>query len=182
MDNLVADVVAHDYHLTTGNLCTKYLLEMLTEYGHKEEAFRIATQTTYPGWGFMLANGATTLWERWEYLTGDAMNSHNHPMMGSIGSWFHKYVAGISPEFDRPAYEHFTIKPYIFDELDFAEGELQTVKGTIRSAWRKKGRTLTLDVTIPAGTSATVWIPNADGGHSAREVGSGTYQFKTRIK
>ena len=182
VDNLVADVVAHDYHLTTGNLCTKYLLEMLTEYGHKEEAFKIATQTTYPGWGFMLANGATTLWERWEYLTGDAMNSHNHPMMGSIGSWFHKYVAGISPEFDRPAYEHFTIKPYIFDELDFAEGELQTVKGTIRSAWRKKGRTLTLDVTIPAGTSATVWIPDAVGGHSAREVGSGTYQFKTRIK
>ncbi|MBQ0145079.1 MAG: family 78 glycoside hydrolase catalytic domain [Bacteroidales bacterium] len=181
VDNLVADVVAHDYHLTTGNLCTKYLLEMLTEYGHKEEAYRIATQTTYPGWGFMLANGATTLWERWEYLTGDAMNSHNHPMMGSIGSWFHKYVAGISPEFEKPAYEHFTIKPYIFDELDFAEGELETVKGTIKSAWHKKGRSLTLDVTIPANSTATVWIPSAKG-YTAKEVGSGTYQFKTSWK
>lgn len=178
VDNLVEDVKAHDYHLTTGNLCTKYLMEMLTEHGHVEEAYRIATQTTYPGWGFMLANGATTLWERWEYLTGDAMNSHNHPMMGSIGSWFYKYLAGINPEFKHPAFEHFTIKPCIVKDLDFAEGEMDTVKGKVRSAWHRKGRSLTLEVTIPAGTSATVFIPSSKG-YTSKEVGSGYHTFKT---
>ena len=98
----MADVKAHDYHLTTGNLCTKYLLEMLTENGYPEVAYKIATQETYPSWGFMLANGATTLWERWEYETGGAMNSHNHPMMGSVDSWFYKYVLGIRPEINGP--------------------------------------------------------------------------------
>jgi len=180
VNNLVEDVKAHDYHLTTGNLCTKYLLEMLTEHGQKEVAYKIATQTTYPGWGFMLANGATTLWERWEYLTGDAMNSHNHPMMGSADSWFYKYVAGINPEFETPAFSHFTIKPYIFDELDHAEGELQTVKGLVKSAWSKKGNALTMDISIPANTTATVYIPSAKG-YTTKEIGSGNYQFKSKL-
>lgn len=180
VDNLVADVKAHDYHLTTGNLCTKYLLEVLTEHGCHETAYKIATQTTYPSWGFMLANGATTLWERWEYLTGDAMNSHNHPMMGSVGSWFYKYVVGINPDFDAPAFSHFTIHPYIFEDLDFAEGELQTMKGLIRSSWTKKGRTLHLDVTIPANTRATVFIPSSKGG-KIQVVGSGEYHFKSTL-
>lgn len=181
VDNLAADVKAHGYHLTTGNLCTKYLLEQLTEHGHAEEAYRIATQTTYPSWGFMLANGATTLWERWEYLTGDAMNSHNHPMMGSVGSWLYKYVVGINPDFDHPAFEHFTIRPYIFTEMDFAEGELKTVKGTIRSAWKKKGHTLMLEVTIPANSRATVVLPSAKG-DIVHEVGSGEHRFKSILK
>lgn len=181
VDNLVADVKAHDYHLTTGNLCTKYLLEMLTEHGHKEAAYKIATQMTYPGWGFMLAHGATTLWERWEYLTGDAMNSHNHPMMGSVGSWFYKYVAGINPDFDKPAFEHFTVRPYIFNDLESAEGELDTVKGIVRSAWRKKGRALFLDVTVPANAQATVYVPSSKG-DAVHEVGSGEYHFKSILK
>ncbi len=84
--SLVREVARHDYHLTTGNLCTKYLLEVLSAEGHAEIAVAIATQTTYPGWGWMLANGATTLWERWELLTGGGMNSHNHPMLGSVGA------------------------------------------------------------------------------------------------
>jgi len=180
VENLAADVKAHDYHLTTGNLCTKYLLEQLTEHGHAEEAYKIATQTTYPGWGFMLENGATTLWERWEYLTGDAMNSHNHPMMGSVGSWFYKYVAGIQPEFDRPAFEHINIKPYVFAEMDHAEGELQTVKGKVSSSWTKKGKTLSLDVEIPAGTTATVGIPSRKG-YTYQEVGSGKHHFTSKL-
>lgn len=77
LENLVNDVVEKEYHLTTGNICTKYLLEVLTENGRIDEAYKIATQTTYPSWGYMLANGATTLWERWEYATGGSMNSHN---------------------------------------------------------------------------------------------------------
>lgn len=184
VDNLVADVKAQDYHLTTGNLCTKYLLEQLTEHGHAEEAYRIATQTTYPSWGFMLSKGATTLWERWEYLIGDAMNSHNHPMMGSIGSWFYKYVLGIRPDFDKPAFEHVFIHPCIFKDLEYAEGSLETVKGLVKVSWRKKGSRIYLDVTVPANTTATVYVPSARDreGYSLQEVGSGEHHFKSSWK
>jgi alpha-L-rhamnosidase len=82
--SLVKAVHENQDHLTTGNLCTKYVLEMLTKYGYGDLAFKIATQETYPSWGYMLANDATTLWERWEPLTGAGMNSHNHPMMVSF--------------------------------------------------------------------------------------------------
>ena len=205
VSNLAEDVKRHGYHLTTGNLCTKYLMEMLTEHGYAEVAYKIAAQTTYPGWGYMLANGATTLWERWEYATGDAMNSHNHPMMGSVDSWFYKYVLGIKPDINYPAFQKFTIRPVIFNELDFAEGELITVKGVIKSAWRKSNGILSLNVTIPANTTARICIPakNAgaiteggekltkikelvilpgeEDGYVVLQAGSGDYRFKTKI-
>jgi alpha-L-rhamnosidase len=203
--NLAEDVKKHDYHLTTGNLCTKYLLEVLTEQGHPEVAYRIATQTTYPGWGFMLSKGATTLWERWEYATGDAMNSHNHPMMGSVGSWFYKYILGITPDMQHPAFERFNIRPVIFNDLSFAEGELVTEKGTIKSAWKKNGKILNFDITIPANSTAIVYVPagniktltesgksigkvkelkflKEEGGYVILEAGSGTYSFRSAWK
>jgi len=203
VDNLVEDVKNHDYHLTTGNLCTKYLLEALTEYGHHEVAYKIATQETYPSWGYMLANNATTLWERWEYATGGTMNSHNHPMMGSIGSWFYKYVLGIIPDISGPGFEKFTIRPYMFKELSFAEGEFNSIKGIVKSSWRKESGYFNLDVTIPENTSATLFIPTSninsitesnqkikqvkgvtflrvEGDYGVYSVGSGTYQFKSK--
>ena len=201
--NLADNVEKYNYHLTTGNLCTKYLLEMLTEHGYAETAYKIAAQTTYPGWGFMLSKGATTLWERWEYATGDAMNSHNHPMMGSVGSWFYKYVLGINPDFQYPGFGQFTIKPFIFSDLTFAEGELNTVKGLIKTAWRKQGNTLTMNVTIPANTTARVYLPaktikdvtesgrsisrineinllGKEDGYVILKVGSGNYLFSVK--
>ncbi len=162
VDNLVEDVKKHDYHLTTGNLCTKYLLEVLTDYGYVDVAYKIATQTTYPSWGFMLKNGATTLWERWEFLTGDAMNSHNHPMMGSVGSWFYKYILGIVPSFEHPGFEQFTVKPYLPKDLTYANGSLNTVKGPVRVSWKKQGQFLLVDLVVPENTKAKVYIPTTD--------------------
>jgi alpha-L-rhamnosidase len=202
VDNLVNDVKEHDYHLTTGNLCTKYLLETLTENGYPEVAYKIATQETYPGWGFMLANGATTLWERWELGTTNAMNSHNHPMMGSVDSWFYKYILGIIPDINNPGFQKFTIHPYILNDLNFANGELNTVKGTIKSTWKKENGSLYLDITIPENSTAIVFVPaknsksitesNNDIVNSPEikllrtqsdcavfQVGSGTYHFKS---
>jgi alpha-L-rhamnosidase len=205
VENLAKDVANHHFHLTTGNLCTKYLLEMLTEYGHAEAAYRIASQTTYPSWGFMLSKNATTLWERWEYSTGDAMNSHNHPMMGSVGSWFYRYVLGIRSDFAHSGFEQFIIKPVIFNDLTFAEGELNTVKGVIKSAWRKNGNELSFRVTVPGNTKAIVYVPaqseksvsengkpvgkitgirflRKENGYVVLEAGSGNYQFKIKNK
>ena len=203
--NLADDVHRQQDHLTTGNLCTKYLMEMLTRYGEVDCAYRLATQTTYPSWGFMLENGATTLWERWEYATGDAMNSHNHPMMGSVDTWFYKYLLGIAADSEHPGFDRFTLHPYLPEELQSAEGSLQTVKGVIRSAWKKQKNVLEWNVTVPANSMATLWIPTSrpasvkEGGRSVSrvasirplqsvegyalyEVGSGDYRFTAALK
>ncbi|HWK59447.1 MAG TPA: family 78 glycoside hydrolase catalytic domain [Parapedobacter sp.] len=161
VESLVKDVKERGYHLTTGNICTKYLLEELTENGHIDVAYRIATQTTYPSWGFMIENGATTLWERWEYETGGSMNSHNHPMMGSVGSWLYKYLLGIRPTIEKPGFEAFVIKPYIPSGLDASEGTYQSIRGEVKSAWHKTGNRLVFEVGVPGNSVATVYVPAA---------------------
>jgi alpha-L-rhamnosidase len=150
----------------------------------------------------MLANGATTLWERWEYETGGAMNSHNHPMMGSVDSWFYKYIPGILPDISGPGFEKFTIHPVVLNDLDFAEGEFDSMKGKIKSAWKKEKGSIYLTVTIPGNSVATVYVPAkninsiTEGNRSVKKVkeikflfahdksavyqlGSGTYHFKS---
>lgn len=163
--NIVKDIVKNDYHLTTGNLTTKYLFEVLSMYGEVDTAYKLATQTTYPSWGFMMSNGATTIWERWEYETGYGMNSHNHPMYGSIGAWFYKYLAGISPV--EPGYKVFQIKPYMPAGLDHVSASVDTIYGAIRSGWEKKGDSLILDITVPCGSKAFIHIPS---GHKPKEI------------
>jgi alpha-L-rhamnosidase len=157
--NLVEDVKKHGYHLTTGNQCTKYLLESLSENGFIDVAYQIVAQTTYPSWGNMIQNGATTVWERWEFDTGPGMNSHNHPMLGSVGSWFYKYLLGIRPDNNYPGFERFTIAPAIPYDLEYAEGEYESVKGLIKVAWRQHDNKFVLDVQIPANSIAEVYLP-----------------------
>jgi alpha-L-rhamnosidase len=198
--NLVNDVKQQQYHLTTGNLCTKYVLESLTRYGHADSAFRIATQETYPSWGYMLANNATTLWERWEDLTGSGMNSHNHPMMGSVSSWFYKHLAGINVAEDGVGFDKIEIRPYFVNGLSSAEGQYETMYGIARSSWRKIDNKTEVEITVPANTQATLYLPappqvkitegglgvaGAEGvsgvdykdGVAIVKVGSGTYRF-----
>lgn len=156
--NIADDVITHDYHLTTGNLCTKYIMEVLTKYGYGDIAYRLITQTTYPSWGYMIENGATTIWERWEYETGGAMNSHNHPMYGAVSAWFYKYLAGINVDENNPGFGNITIKPYPVDGIDFVECTLNTVKGDVVSNWRKADGKLIIDITVPWNSTADVWI------------------------
>lgn len=204
VERVVASLVkaVHDNgdHLSTGNLCTKYVLEALTKYGNADLAFTIATQETYPSWGYMLANGATTLWERWENLTGPGMCSHNHPMLGSVSSWFHKYLGGINPDPDLPGFRRVIIRPYILGNLTWVRAEYKSPYGLIRSSWRKENGNLTLKVTVPVNSTARIHLPSrkdasitvgeqqaasAEGvkslgrqdGTSLFEVGSGEYEF-----
>ena len=158
LDSLVNDIVERDYHLSTGNLCSKYILEVLTENGMVDLAYRLVTQTTYPSWGHMIENGATTIWERWEHATGGEMNSHNHPMFASVGSWFIKYLAGI--QFGESHGEGWLrIKPYIPCELEFAEAKITTIYGDVTSKWEKKEDKLLLTLEIPFNCTANVSIP-----------------------
>lgn len=161
IDNLVRDVAAHDNHLTTGNLATKYLLEVLAANGHGEVAFKIVTQTTYPSWGFMLENGATTIWERWETDTNTGMNSRNHPMYASVGAWLYRHLAGIQIAKGGHGFSHVAIQPIFPRELNFVHGSVDTMRGKIESAWRRVNSEITLDVSIPVGCTAAISLPLA---------------------
>ncbi len=176
-DALVRDVEAHDDHLTTGNLCSKYLLEVLSAHGRHDLAYRIATQTTYPSWGFMLANGATTIWERWENSKDTSMHSKNHPMMSTFSAWFYRYLAGIQVMPNTIGFNHFAVKPHLVDmsEMTHASASLETVHGRIESAWQRDGDELRLHVRVPVNTTARISVPkpstHADAGVSIRESG-----------
>lgn len=162
--NLIEDIEQNNKsHLTTGNQTTKYLLEVLSREGMNDIAFKLATQTTYPSWGYMIANGATTIWERWENLTENGMNSHNHPMNGTLGAWFYKYLAGISYEETGVGFEKLMIKPYIPNELNYVQSTLETIRGKIFSAWKKETLTIIMEIEIPFNCTAYIYIPKLDG-------------------
>jgi alpha-L-rhamnosidase len=152
-------VYRNNSHLTTGIIGTKYIMELLTKMGSSDLAYDIATQTTYPSWGYMIENGATTLWELWQLRQGPSMNSHNHPMFGSVGSWLYKALAGISLAPGSVGFENIRIAPQIVRDLRFAAGSTRTVRGKVSSAWERDERGVRLDVVIPVGSEAEVAIP-----------------------
>ncbi len=154
---LLKDIDEHDSHLTTGIFGTRYMLELLSVWGHTETAYRIVNQTTFPGWGHMLENGATTLWEHWEF--SDNTFSHNHPMFGSVSQWFYNWLGGIQAHPDAIGFDHIIIRPQIPKDLQWVNCSYDSVRGKITSHWRKTDRAVILDIELPANTTADVYLP-----------------------
>jgi alpha-L-rhamnosidase len=152
-------VYKHDSHLTTGIIGTKYIMELLTRNGSADLAYDIACKTDYPSWGYMIANGATTLWELWQKREGPSMNSHNHPMFGSVGSWLYKALAGINLAPGTTGFESVLIQPQMVRDLTHASGSTRTVRGEVACAWSRTERKIRVEVTIPFGSEAEVVIP-----------------------
>jgi alpha-L-rhamnosidase len=158
--NLFDNVVyKNDSHLTTGIIGTKYIMEVLTRQGNTDLAYDIACRTSYPSWGYMIENGATTLWELWQKREGPSMNSHNHPMFGSVGSWLYKALAGIDLDPSAAGYEKIRIEPGMVRDLTAASGVLETVRGRVASSWSRTSDTARLDVVVPLGSEAEVVLP-----------------------
>jgi alpha-L-rhamnosidase len=160
VESLVRDIRARGVHLSTGNLCTRYIFEVLCDNGQEDLAFELATQRTYPSWGYMLSRGATTTWERWEYVdSGEqlGMASHDHPMYATISAWFYRYLAGIQPVL--PGFDRFVVRPFMPKGLDSASASLQTVKGEISSEWTRDGSGATIRVCVPFGSACDALLP-----------------------
>lgn len=147
----------HDYHLDTGIVGTKYIFDVLTENGYSDIAYKIATQESYPSFGYMVKKGATTLWERWEKLEGGGMNSHNHVMFGSIDAWFWKYLIGVSPL--SAGWKKFKIKPYPVGDLRYISSSLKTVRGKIELSWERSENSFEVNLSIPTGCKAELHLP-----------------------
>lgn len=164
------DLVRRDYRITTGNLCTRYLMDALTENGYVDDAWRLITREEYPSIGYMLQQEATTIWERFELKKTPGMNSHNHPMYGAVGYWFYAYIAGVRPT--APGFAEADIRPFFPEALQSASAVLDTVRGELSVRWVKRYRAVWLYVTVPFGVRATVYF-----GESPVQIGSGSWTF-----
>jgi alpha-L-rhamnosidase len=178
-DQLARLVRNNDNHLGTGFLSTGMLLPALADNGHADVAFDLLQQRTWPSWLAMIDKGATTTWERWEGWDGDGMphESHNHFSKGAVITFLHRYVAGIRPVLDAPAYRRFEIRPIVGGGITSATGRLETPYGVIESSWRLADDIFTIDVTVPTGTNCRMVLP--DG--ITHGVLAGTHRFTARM-
>ena len=183
-------------HVSTGVLGIQHLMRGLTEYGRVDLAYKILTNETYPSWGYMVRQGATTIWELWNGDTADpAMNSGNHVMLlGDLIIWLYEDLAGIKCAPEATGFKKIVMEPVFPEGLDEVSASYDSVYGTIESAWSRKNGRFSWTVTVPGNTSAVVRIPKAfnvsvkekPGIHSITdageyvevEIGSGKYNFK----
>ncbi len=170
-----------DGHVSTGVVGIQHLMRTLTDYGRGDLALRMATDTTYPSWGYMVKNGATTIWELWNGDTGDpAMNSGNHVMLlGDLIIWYYEYLGGIRPL--APGYSKIMLKPYSLKGLDYVNCSYQSVSGLIKSKWKRNGNRFEWEILIPANTTAEVWLPTAEG-YQKQTLGSGKHHLRSTLE
>jgi alpha-L-rhamnosidase len=174
------DALARNHgHLSTGFHTAYRALRVLTEGGRHQEALRLLLLTTPPSWGYMVAQGATTMWELWDgYVAGrgfgnPGMNSFNHYMFGSVGEWIWQYLVGIYPDERLPGFAGFVVEPKPGPGLERVHGTYRSVRGPIEVDWRTEGDRLTLELAVPPNTTAQVILPPVPaGGEIVRESGS----------
>lgn len=168
-------------HVSTGVIGIQQLMRTLTEYGRGDLTFKLASNDTYPSWGYMVRNGATTIWELWNGNTADpAMNSGNHVMLlGDLILWDYEYLGGIRVDYSVASpTSHLTLKPYPFDGLDYVNCDYESVSGRIESHWHRNGERFEWDILIPANTTAEVWVPSKDG-YQQQTYGSGKHHISS---
>jgi alpha-L-rhamnosidase len=200
--HLVECIEEYDYRLSTGFISTPMMMQLLVDFGRTDIAYRLLESTRFPSWLYPVTLGATTVWERWDaFVPGRGfqsagMNSLDHVAFGAVSEWMFRHILGINPDINYPGYEHFTIHPRPGGTLTYAKGSYNSIRGEIASAWKMENGMFTLQVAIPANTTATVVLPTSnpdaifpqDGGteklcpvvvgnETAIELGSGKYTF-----
>lgn len=180
-DEVVKNVVSNiitvgDGHVTCGVIGISWLMRGLSDHGFSDVAWMLATNKSYPSWGYMVENDATTIWELWN---GDkanpSMNSGNHVMLlGDLLTWCYQYVGGIRQTDESVAYKHLLLSPdFSIPDCFHADVTYTTPYGQVASRWKKDGKKVHWEVEVPANTDALVVFPDK----STRKVGSGSYTF-----
>ncbi|QDU71456.1 alpha-L-rhamnosidase [Mucisphaera calidilacus] len=150
-----------DSHLGTGLIGGQWLMRTLTENGHVDLAYTLATNSDYPSWGYMVERGATTIWELWNGDTANpAMNSSNHVMLlGDLVIWCFEDLAGIRPDPAYPGFEHFELRPHAPEGLTHVNAQHQTPYGDVMSHWQRDAAVFSWEISVPVNTTATIHIP-----------------------
>ncbi|VGO13279.1 hypothetical protein PDESU_01835 [Pontiella desulfatans] len=147
-------LVTRDGHLDTGLLGTYFLLEYLREIGRSDLLFTIFNQTTYPGWGYMLEQGATTVWEQW-----NGHWSHIHSCFPSANNWLYQGLGGIQADPAGPGFKKFIVKPEIVGDVIWVKAYHDSPYGRIVSNWKREEGSFTMKVTVPPNSTGTVYVP-----------------------
>lgn len=171
VSRLVDQIQNHDHlHLTTGILGTKFVLDELSKAGQIDVAYTLATQTDFPSFGWMMKNGATTLWEHW--ALSENTFSHNHPMFGSVRQWMQNWLGGIQCASDARGFDKIRIQPQTPTGLDWVKSSYVSVRGKIVSEWRRLDGRTEFTIQVPANCRAEVRLP-CDALDEIRESGVG---------
>jgi alpha-L-rhamnosidase len=204
-DHLVSKITDETQgHIGTGLIGGQWLMRVLTAGGRADLAYTIASQKTYPSWGYMVEQGATTIWELWNGDTADpAMNSGNHVMLvGDLGIWLYENLAGIKPDPEQPGFKHIIMRPEPVGDLQFVKASHRSPYGLIASDWQKQNGVFRWSITVPVNTTAIVYVPaktaesvtesgkpaaqargvqfiSTEQGRAVFKVGSGQYSFQS---
>ena len=200
LEHVVQDIHAHNDHLTTGEIGYPYLLRALMQAGRNDVVLSMMLRQDPPGYGAQLAAGATALTEAWD---ANPKSSQDHFMLGGAEEWFYRGLGGIDVDLSRAnPDERITIRPGVLAGVDWVRCRYRSKLGEIESQWRRNATEATLDVTVPAGARATVYVPSTssavvmegsvpaakakgvtllrrDGQALVYLVDSGTYRFKS---
>ena len=199
LENVVKNL--HDVGLTAGDVGYRYLLRALAEGGRSDVIYELNNQSEKPGYGYQLKQGATSLTEAWNAGGGA---SQNHFMLGQINEWLFRDLAGIQFDPQRPGFQHILIKPSVVGDLSWVQAHYDSPYGRILSNWKREGDQLSMEITIPPNTTATVFVPAKDpsrvteSGHPTDKavgvkflrmennaavyaVGSGVYRFHSTL-
>ncbi|HEY6505360.1 MAG TPA: family 78 glycoside hydrolase catalytic domain [Chitinophagaceae bacterium] len=192
-------------HISTGVIGTQWLMRGITDYGYPDIAYALASNKTYPSWGYMAEQGATTIWELWNGNTASPqMNSQNHVMLlGDFLIWLYEDIAGISSNTNTTAFKEIIMKPSFVKGLNEVDASYRSFYGTIISHWTKGDNGLVWNINVPANAKAIIYIPAAgpgdvqdngntvataegirfigmENGNAVMEIGSGNYSFTSK--
>jgi alpha-L-rhamnosidase len=173
--------------ISAGIHSTAWVMDSLAKTGNHDLAYNFIFNRGFPSWFFSIDQGATTIWERWDGYNngrfGDAkMNSLNHVALGTVGEWLYRHAAGIQLDPDNPGFRHFFIRPVPDKRLTFVKSEYESINGKIAVEWKftPADKTFRLQVKIPANTTATVTLPDADG--TTQKIPGGTHEWTVKAK
>ncbi len=189
--NLAKRVQEDDNHIDVGLLGTKAILNALSENGYADLAYKIASQETFPSWGWWMKNGATTLYENWP-IDAKSDISMNHIMFGEIGAWLYKGLGGIKPDPKQPGFKNILLEPHFVNGLDQLEASHDGPFGKIVSSWKRENGSITYTVSVPPNSTATIRLPamkskilyengkmiNSKNRIFTRNVQAGLYKFE----
>ncbi len=164
---LIGKVRANNHRADFGTLGAKFIPRVLADYGFADDAFLLVTQPEFPGWGWQVNQGATTLWETWL-----GYGSRNHIMFGDISAWMYQYLGGLQPLPESPAFKHCRIKPCFVKGLDSVTVSHTSPYGIIRSSWKRQDDTIVCQFELPPSCTADLHLPN-----QTVSLGSGNHRF-----
>ena len=163
---LLAHLGNTNYHFDTGILATPLLLKVLTDNGRTDIAYKLMDQKDFPGYGYLMDDKNSTLWETWDGGVDDPNGSGRcHPMFGSVVAWFYNSLAGIKPDEANPGMQHFYIEPKPIPDMEYCNASYNTLYGKVYSGWAiDKNGNLNIKIDIPVNTSATICFPEWESG------------------